>query len=67
MWNDCTAGNDPILGIEYLKQKFLSLNQTSKDVYAMATCATDTKNVEFVFTSCKDIILKKNLMSAGFL
>jgi hypothetical protein len=67
MWKDCTAGNDPILGIEYLKQKFLSLNQTSKDVYAMATCATDTKNVEFVFTSCKDIILKKNLMSAGFL
>ena len=67
MWKDCTAGNDPGLGIEYLKQRFLKLNQTSKDIYATATCATDTKNVEFVFSSCKDIILKRNLQSAGFL
>ena len=67
MWKDCTAGNDSIKGIEYLKQKFLNLNKTPKDVYATATCATDTKNVEFVFNSCKDIILKRNLQDAGFM
>ena len=67
MWKDCTAGHDPIKGIEYLKQKFLDLNKTPKDVYATATCATDTKNVEFVFNSCKDIILKRNLQDAGFM
>ena len=67
MWKDCTAGNDPIKGIEYLKKRFLALNKTPKDVYATATCATDTKNVEFVFNSCKDIILKRNLQDAGFM
>ena len=43
MWKDYAAGHDPIKGIEYLKQKFLDLNKTPKDVYATATCATDTK------------------------
>ena len=59
MWKDCTAGNDPTKGIEYLKKRFLAPNKTPKDVYATATCATDTKNVEFVFNSCEYNIEKK--------
>mmetsp|Transcript_10889 Transcript_10889/g.13166 ORF Transcript_10889/g.13166 Transcript_10889/m.13166 type:complete len:353 (+) Transcript_10889:11-1069(+) len=58
--------NDFEDGVEYFKTKFLE--QTKNDlitVYPHVTCATDSGVVQFVFDSCKDIILKDALGSVG--
>lgn len=38
-----------------------------KEIYSHVTCATDTSNVFVVFNSCKDIILRQNLVHSGFM
>jgi len=52
----------------YMLSLFTSKKQQSdKEIYSHVTCATDTRNVQIVFNSCKDIILRKNLMASGFM
>jgi guanine nucleotide-binding protein G(i) subunit alpha len=53
---------------DYLLQLFLSRKKASsaKKIYSHITCATDTSNVSTVFDSCRDIILKENLVTGGF-
>ena len=52
----------------YFTRTFLNKNLSdSKEVYAHATCATNTENVAIVFNSCKDTILKANLRGSGFM
>jgi len=64
-WDPGSAccGNDYDKAITYIKQKFLDLNKNpaKRQVYAHATCATDTSNVSFVMDSVFDVILKENL------
>ncbi|GBG26347.1 Guanine nucleotide-binding protein subunit alpha [Hondaea fermentalgiana] len=50
-----------------VKQFLDQRKDPEKEVYHHITCATDTKNVETVFNACKDIILKANLKSSGFM
>jgi len=53
-------------GIQYFLNMFLAENQNpERQIYSHATCATDSKNVEVVFNSCKDIIMRKNLEEMG--
>jgi len=55
-------------GIKYFLNKFLARSKTEeKIIYHHITCATDTENVEVVFSACKDIILRDNLKDSGFL
>jgi len=55
------------LGFKYFLQKFLNANENPKRaVYPHITCATDTQNVVFVWQSCKDSILRKNLHRIGY-
>lgn len=51
----------------FLKKKFVKLNRNPKrkEIYCHITCATDTKNIEFVFSVVKDIIIKKVLVGSG--
>jgi GTPase SAR1 family protein len=53
----------------YLREQFISRskNQARKEIYTHITCATDTENISVVFNACKDIILKANLNSSGFM
>lgn len=45
----------------------IQVNQNpDREVYHHVTCATDTENVNFVFNSCKDVILRSNLKDSGF-
>lgn len=54
-------------GIKYFLDLFLAQNQnTDRQIYNHATCATDSKNVEVVFNSCKDIIMRQNMSAMGF-
>jgi hypothetical protein len=55
-------------GKMYFEMKFLDQNMNAeKEVYVHTTCATNTENVAIVFNSCKDIILRQNLESSGFI
>jgi hypothetical protein len=61
--------NDYEGGVEFFVTKFLEMNKSEgkRQIYHHATCATDTKNVKVVFDACKDIILRQNLQSSGFM
>ena len=49
-------------GIGYFLDMFTAQNTNpERQIYSHATCATDSKNVEVVFNSCKDIIMRKNM------
>mmetsp|Transcript_21010 Transcript_21010/g.41928 ORF Transcript_21010/g.41928 Transcript_21010/m.41928 type:complete len:358 (+) Transcript_21010:2276-3349(+) len=53
-------------GIQYFLDMFLAENQNpDRQIYSHATCATDSQNVEVVFNSCKDIIMRKNMEDMG--
>lgn len=53
---------------DFFLNLFLRRNQQpNKEVYHHITCATDTSNIRVVFNACKDIILKSNLRSSGFM
>lgn len=53
-------------GVKYFLDKFIVKNTNpDRQVYNHVTCATDSKNVEIVFNSCKDIILRGNMADAG--
>ncbi|KAF6732978.1 Guanine nucleotide-binding protein G(i) subunit alpha-2 [Oryzias melastigma] len=51
----------------YIQTKFEDLNKRkeTKEIYTHFTCATDTKNVQFVFDAVTDVIIKNNLKDCG--
>ncbi|MEQ2196811.1 Guanine nucleotide-binding protein G(k) subunit alpha, partial [Xenoophorus captivus] len=51
----------------YIQCQFEDLNKRkdTKDIYTHFTCATDTKNVQFVFDAVTDVIIKINLREIG--
>ena len=59
--------NDYEDGVSYFLEKFLQVNKKpEREVYHHVTCATDTSNIQFVFNTCKEIILQQNLNDSGF-
>lgn len=40
--------------------QFNAANTAKKTVYHHVTCATDSENIEVVFNSCKDTVLRIN-------
>lgn len=70
MFSDYTGPDgDYNAGIQYFLDKFLDRNKAGakRKIYNHVTCATDTRNVRVVFNACKDIILRENLKSCGFM
>ncbi|CAG0913827.1 unnamed protein product [Notodromas monacha] len=53
---------------QYIKQQFENLNKrrNEKTIYTHFTCATDTNNIEFVFSAVTDVIITNNLKECGF-
>uniref|UniRef100_A0A8C7ZWP4 Adenylate cyclase-inhibiting G alpha protein n=2 Tax=Oryzias sinensis TaxID=183150 RepID=A0A8C7ZWP4_9TELE len=51
----------------YIQCRFEDLNKRkdTKEIYTHFTCATDTKNVQFVFDAVTDVIIKINLREIG--
>uniref|UniRef100_A0AAY5KYL1 Adenylate cyclase-inhibiting G alpha protein n=1 Tax=Esox lucius TaxID=8010 RepID=A0AAY5KYL1_ESOLU len=51
----------------YIQCQFEDLNKRkeTKEIYTHFTCATDTKNVQFVFDAVTDVIIKTNLKEVG--
>ncbi|KAJ6254000.1 guanine nucleotide-binding protein g(o) subunit alpha [Anaeramoeba flamelloides] len=56
---DYEGGNDYDEVINYIKNKFQEkVKNTEKNLYIHYTCATDTKNVRYVFAAVKDIVIQ---------
>jgi len=52
--------------VAYIKDKFMQQNDNpKKHIYVHLTCATDTNNIEVVFSAIKDILLRKVLDESG--
>jgi len=67
-FDDYTGGCNFDAAVDYLKQKFTSLNRNpNKVIYVHVTCATDTENMRFVFNAVKDIVIRTSLMSSDLL
>lgn len=71
-FSDYSGGSDFTEGCQYFvskfRQRFYSAHKGSdRELYYHITCATDTGNVQMVFNTCKDVILKQNLKESGFL
>lgn len=55
-------------GVEFLKEKYLARNHDpTRTVYVQHTDATDTVMVKFVWDSAQDIIVHRNLQTAGLI
>jgi len=68
-FHDYTGPNNYESAIKFFTEKFLKLNKNPqrREIYTHVTCATDTKNVEFVFSAIKDMLLKDILLNGGVL
>ncbi|OON23282.1 g-protein alpha subunit [Opisthorchis viverrini] len=53
----------------YIQHRYEALNrkQATKEIYTHFTCATDTSNIQFVFDSVTDVIIRRNLARGGLL
>lgn len=62
-----TGGQSYEEAAAYIQCQFEDLNKRkdTKEIYTHFTCATDTKNVQFVFDAVTDIIIKINLSEIG--
>ncbi|KAK7820178.1 hypothetical protein U0070_003589 [Myodes glareolus] len=62
-----TGANKYDEAASYIQSKFEDLNKRkdTKEIYTQFTCATDTKNVQFVFDAVTDVIIKNNLKDCG--
>mmetsp|Transcript_4882 Transcript_4882/g.7874 ORF Transcript_4882/g.7874 Transcript_4882/m.7874 type:complete len:352 (-) Transcript_4882:93-1148(-) len=63
-----TGGCDYDAAIQFIQEKFIAQNENPKKLlYPNVTCATDTKNIEVVFTVVQDIILRDAIDSGSLL
>jgi len=53
-----TGGHDYTAASTFIRARFLEQNQSPHTIYAHFTCAVDTQNVEIVFKSVRDTLLK---------
>jgi len=61
-----TGGADYENAVTFIKDKFLSMNDSpKKHIYTHVTCATDTESIGVVFNAVKDIILQRILHETG--
>jgi GTPase SAR1 family protein len=53
---------------QYMTSLFLACaDQENHPVFPYVTCATDTDNISRVFDTCKEIILRDNVIGSGFM
>lgn len=67
MWVSASGSNTYEEAAAYIQCQFEDLNRRkdTKEIYTHFTCATDTKNVQFVFDAVTDVIIKHNLKECG--
>lgn len=59
------ADGDEEAALDFVEDLFLCLVESGRDVYPHFTCATDTKLMDSVLSSCRKIILRSNLEELG--
>jgi len=69
LYDPSYSGKNDFEGVSsYFQDKFLEQNlNSSRTVYVHVTCATNKENVNLVFQTVKDIVLKESLMTGGLI
>ncbi|KAJ7272046.1 G-protein alpha subunit [Mycena haematopus] len=62
-----TGGRDTNKATKYILWRFMELNRARLSVYPHVTQATDTNNIQTVFTTIKEMTLQQNGRNAGLL
>uniref|UniRef100_A0A0V0J9X6 Guanine nucleotide-binding protein G(I) subunit alpha n=2 Tax=Schistocephalus solidus TaxID=70667 RepID=A0A0V0J9X6_SCHSO len=63
---DYRGANEPDEAGSYIRRRFQALNKNpAKEIYAHFTCATDAENIEHVFNSTADVLIRANLAKQG--
>lgn len=58
-FEDYKGGCDYNKAVQYIQEKFMAQNENPKKlIYPNITCATDTKNIQVVFATVQDIVLR---------
>ena len=66
LYPEYTGGDEPEKAFEFFTKKFQgAFHDPTKQVYTHVTCATDRNNIELVFKSVKDSILRKSFTRVG--
>jgi len=62
-----TGGNNYEEGIKFIKETFLSTNQSAsaKLTFTHVTCATNTDNIKVVFEATRETIMKRSMDAVG--
>lgn len=53
--------------VDHILKLFLVRKRGDKEIYHHVTCFTDMQLTGKIFSACKDIILRKNLVATGFM
>lgn len=53
--------------MDFVQLAFEKQRTNRKTVYSHRTCATDTKNIEFVLDACFDMLVSKNISKSGII
>jgi len=65
-FEEYTGGCDYEKAIKFIQEKFLAQNENSRKlIYPNVTCATDTKNIQVVFTAVQDIVVRNAIGENG--
>jgi len=63
-----TGGKDYDAAAKYVRDQFVAQNtQPTKQIFPHITCATDTSNIQHVFNSVRETLLKKWIMGSDLL
>ena len=58
---DAKGGETFDEGVELIRNKFLGMANDTKKIYPHVTCATDTEQIDFIFSSVRDTLFKELL------
>ncbi|KAI0984103.1 hypothetical protein GJ496_009353 [Pomphorhynchus laevis] len=60
-----TGKNNYQNAADFIQTQFLNTSITEREIYCHHTCATDTRNVQFVFDAVTDVIITINMRDCG--
>jgi len=56
-----TGGTDEEAALRYITDQFLARNRSGKAIFVKVACALERENINFIFTSVKEIVFQNSL------
>jgi len=66
LYPDCNAAGNVSAIMQYFKDKIVARNRNNRALYTHYMTTTDTKNVQMIFSHCKEMIFKSTTENSSF-